>query len=139
MERIITHSEAETISQGENLGKTLNSGDVIALYGDLGCGKTAFTKGVAKALGINEITSPTFTLVNEHLNGRLPLYHFDAYRIDEDGWLDSGFDEYLFGDGVCIIEWSENIDSVLPENTIKINISRDLKTSDTTRIIEISR
>ncbi|MBO7209239.1 MAG: tRNA (adenosine(37)-N6)-threonylcarbamoyltransferase complex ATPase subunit type 1 TsaE [Clostridia bacterium] len=139
MERIITNSEAETVSLGENIGKTLKSGDVIALYGDLGCGKTAFTKGVAKSLGISEITSPTFTLVNEHLNGTLPLYHFDAYRIDTDGWLDSGFDEYLFGDGVCIIEWSENIDSILPKNTIRINISRDLKTSDTTRIIEISR
>ncbi|MBQ3114967.1 MAG: tRNA (adenosine(37)-N6)-threonylcarbamoyltransferase complex ATPase subunit type 1 TsaE [Clostridia bacterium] len=139
MEKFITNSEAETISLGETIGKTLKSGSIIALYGDLGCGKTAFTKGVAKALGINEITSPTFTLVNEHLNGLLPLYHFDAYRIDAQGWLDSGFDEYLFDDGVCIIEWSENIESILPENTIKVNISRDLKISDTTRIIEISR
>lgn len=139
MEKVLTNCEQETVNLGFEIGKGLNKGDVIALYGDLGCGKTAFTRGVAKALGINEITSPTFTLVNEHLNGRLPLYHFDAYRIDADAWLDSGFDEYLFGDGVCIIEWSENIDSILPNNAIKIKIARNLPVSDEARIIEIYR
>ncbi len=137
MKKIITSNEAETINLGELIGKRIKKGDVIALYGDLGSGKTAFTNGVAKALGTSGVSSPTFTIVNEYINGTLPLYHFDAYRIGSDDWLNCGFDEYLFGDGVCIIEWSENITDILPKDCIKISISRDLSVGETVRIFEI--
>jgi len=137
MKKIITSNEAETISLGETIGKSLKQGDVIALFGDLGAGKTAFTNGVAKALKASGVSSPTFTIVNEYIDGTLPLYHFDAYRINSDDWLNCGFDDYLFGDGVCIIEWSENITDILPKDCIKINISRELNAGETVRIFEI--
>lgn len=137
MIKLITASAEETAKLGEKTGRLLNPGDVIALYGDLGSGKTAFTVGVAKALGAGNVSSPTFTIVNEY-RGLLPLYHFDAYRINSDDWLNCGFDEYLFGDGVCVIEWSENITDILPENCIKIAISRDLSVGENVRIFKIS-
>ena len=101
----------------------LKPGDVIAFYGDLGAGKTAFTKGVCTYFGIEDVHSPTFTIVNEY-NGDVTVYHFDAYRIDGDSWINGGFDEYLFAGGICVIEWAENLDDVLPKNTIKVTISR---------------
>lgn len=137
MKKIITSNETETILLGEKIGKNLKCGDVVALFGDLGSGKTAFTNGVAKALGTSGVSSPTFNIVNEYVGGKLPLYHFDAYRINSDDWLNCGFDDYMFGDGACIIEWSENITDILPAECIRISISREIETSETIRIFEI--
>ena len=104
----------------------LNGGEFIAMYGDLGAGKTAFVQGLAKALGIeNHITSPTFTIVNEY-EGRLPLYHFDVYRIsDPDEMYEIGYDEYTNGDGVCVVEWAELIEDLFPPLFYKITILKD--------------
>ncbi len=139
MQKIVTECEKDTIELGKKIGKDLKPGDVIALYGDLGSGKTAFTNGVAAALGATGVSSPTFTIVNEYSDGSLPLYHFDAYRITSEDWLNCGFDEYLFGDGVCIIEWSENITDILPKSAIKITISRNLEQGENIRIFEIQK
>ncbi len=128
MINIETDSFEATVEFGRKLGACLKPGDIICLSGDLGTGKTALTGGIAKALGINSyITSPTFTLVNEY-EGRIPLYHFDVYRIGHpDEMFDIGFDEYINGDGVTIIEWGELISEVLPEDMIKINIKKNLE------------
>jgi tRNA threonylcarbamoyladenosine biosynthesis protein TsaE len=127
MIKIETHSFEETVELGKKLGSILKSGDIICLSGDLGTGKTALTNGIAKFLGINSyITSPTFTLVNEY-EGTLPLYHFDVYRIsDPDEMFDIGFEEYINGRGVTIIEWGEQIKEILPEEIIKVNIKKNL-------------
>lgn len=119
-----TNSEKETFELGIKIGNCMKKGDVISLNGDLGAGKTHLVKGIAKAFGIDEcITSPTFTIVNEYKDGRLPLYHFDVYRINDiDEMYEIGFDEYLYGDGVCVIEWGNIVDELLPENTIRIDI-----------------
>ena len=108
------------------IANTLNGGEFIAMYGDLGAGKTAFVQGLAKALGINNhITSPTFTIVNEY-EGRLPLYHFDVYRISEpDEMYEIGYEEYVYGDGVCVVEWAELIEDLFPEKYYKITILKD--------------
>ncbi|MEE1042660.1 MAG: tRNA (adenosine(37)-N6)-threonylcarbamoyltransferase complex ATPase subunit type 1 TsaE [Clostridia bacterium] len=133
-----SNSEAETYKIGYELAKDLKKGDVIAFFGDLGVGKTAFTKGVCGYFGIDYVHSPTFTIVNEY-QGDITMYHFDAYRIDSQSWLDGGFDEYLFNDGICIIEWAENLTEVLPEDTIKITITRDLSKEYDYRDIEVLR
>ena len=117
---IITSSEAETILEGEKLGRTLSPGAVVALFGGLGAGKTAFTRGLAAGLGIgSRVTSPTFTIVNEH-PGKTPLFHFDMYRLDdEDDLFDIGWDDYLDRGGVCAVEWSEKLPaSFLPDAII---------------------
>lgn len=121
---IKTYSTEETIALGERLGKCLEKGDVVTLNGDLGAGKTHFTKGIAKGLNVDDyITSPTFTIVNEH-EGRVPLYHFDVYRIDDIYEMyEIGFEEYLYGEGVCIVEWSDKVKDMLPKDTIDIIIS----------------
>ncbi|MCL2045620.1 MAG: tRNA (adenosine(37)-N6)-threonylcarbamoyltransferase complex ATPase subunit type 1 TsaE [Oscillospiraceae bacterium] len=120
---IVTYSERETIEQGEKLGKTLVSGSIVALYGGLGAGKTAFTRGIALGLGIlMDITSPTFTIVNEY-PGKLPLFHFDMYRLENENELfDIGWDDYISRHGVCVVEWSEKVSKAFPENTIKVTI-----------------
>lgn len=117
-------NESETEAFGIELAKTLNAGDVVALIGDLGTGKTALTRYIAKGLGINErINSPTFTIVKEYAEGRLPLYHFDVYRVsDADELFNIGIDDYFFGNGVCVVEWADLISDILPENTKYINI-----------------
>ena len=117
-------NESETEAFGIELAQTLNAGDVVALIGDLGTGKTALTRYIAKGLGINErINSPTFTIVKEYAEGRLPLYHFDVYRVsDADELFNIGIDDYFFGNGVCIVEWADLISDILPENTKYINI-----------------
>lgn len=117
-------NESETETFGIELAQTLNAGDVVALIGDLGTGKTALTRYIAKGLGINErINSPTFTIVKEYAEGRLPLYHFDVYRVsDADELFNIGIDDYFFGNGVCIVEWADLISDILPENTKYINI-----------------
>ena len=110
-----------------DIAHTFCGGEFVAMYGDLGAGKTAFVQGVAKALGINShITSPTFTIVNEY-EGRLDLYHFDVYRIsDPDEMFEIGFDEYVNGGGVCIVEWAELIEDLFPDNYYKITILKDI-------------
>ena len=113
----ITNSPAETEAIGSALGKIINPGTVIAYRGDLGAGKTAFTRGLAKGLGCSEIvTSPTYTIVNEYLGGRIPLFHFDMYRLrSSDDLFDIGWDDYLDRGGVCAVEWSENVDDAMEE------------------------
>lgn len=126
MIEIVTTSHQETEELGTKIGKKLKKGDVISLRGSLGAGKTVIAKGIAKALNINEaIVSPTFTLVQEY-EGTLNLYHLDIYRLSgEDEFESMGGEEFLYPDGVTLIEWSEKIDSMLPENTIYINIEID--------------
>ena len=124
MEKYITTSPEETEQLGFKLGKKLHGGEVVAYRGGLGMGKTCFTRGLAAGLGYaGEVTSPTFALINEYLGGRLPLYHFDMYRIS--GWEDlysTGFFEYLEEGGVIAAEWSENIENALPENTVTVSL-----------------
>ena len=121
-----SYSYEDTHKIASEIANTLNGGEFIAMYGDLGAGKTAFVQGLAKALGINNhITSPTFTIVNEY-EGRLPLYHFDVYRIsDPDEMYEIGYDEYVYGDGVCVVEWAELIEDLFPEKYYKITILKD--------------
>ena len=121
----ITNSPAETEKIGEALGKIIKPGSVIAYRGDLGAGKTAFTRGLARGLGSNElVTSPTYTIVNEYLGGRMPLFHFDMYRLrsSDDLW-DIGWEDYLDRNGVCAVEWSENVSDAL-EDPIFITIEK---------------
>ena len=125
MIEFITNSPAETENLGLALGKLLPAGTVLAYRGDLGAGKTAFTRGLARGLGCNElVTSPTYTIVNEYLGGRLPLFHFDMYRLrsSEDLW-DIGWEDYLERGGVCAVEWSENVADAL-EDALTITIEK---------------
>lgn len=117
--------EAQTREFGLELAKRLKKGDILALSGDLGTGKTALTKYVAEGLGIQEtITSPTFTIVQEYSSGRLPLYHFDVYRLgDPEEMYELGYEEYFYGDGVCIVEWADLIEELLPEDAMRIEIT----------------
>ena len=120
----VTHSRTETEYLASEFAKTVEAGTVIAFEGDLGAGKTCFTSGFAKGMGYDgEVNSPTFALVNEYIGGRLNIYHFDMYRVE--GWDDlytTGYFEYLEMGGVLMVEWSENIASALPEDTVKITI-----------------
>ena len=122
----ITNSEEETEALGVRLAGKLEQGAVIAFTGDLGAGKTAFTRGLARGLGISErVTSPTFTIVNEYEGGRLPLFHFDMYRLaSSDELFDIGWEDYLARGGVCAVEWSENVADALEEGTISVEIRR---------------
>ena len=131
----ITHSPEETEALGEALAKCLTPGTVIAYRGDLGAGKTAFTRGLARGLGVREIvTSPTYTIVNEYLGGRMPLFHFDMYRLgSSDELFDIGWEDYLERGGVCAVEWSENVDDAM-EGAIYITIH---KTGEESRRIKI--
>ena len=124
MRKLILKNEDETRAFGLDLGASLRKGDIVALIGDLGTGKTALTKYIAEGLGIQEvITSPTFTIVQEYRQGRLPLYHFDVYRIgDPEEMYELGYEEYFYGDGVCVIEWADLIEELLPEYTKTIRI-----------------
>ena len=121
----ITHDPLETEQVGQALGQVLTPGTILAYEGDLGAGKTAFTRGLARGLGCTEqVTSPTYTIVNEYLSGRLPLFHFDMYRLHsaDDLW-DIGWEDYLERGGVCAVEWSENVEDAM-ERPIVITISR---------------
>jgi len=124
MNRIILNGEPDTRNFGIALAQKLNPGDIVALIGDLGTGKTTLTKSIAEGLGIREtITSPTFTIVQEYTEGRLPLYHFDVYRInDPEEMYELGYEEYFFGQGVCVVEWADLIAELIPENSITIRI-----------------
>ena len=116
---IISQNAEETIAFGRSLADSLRRGDVLALCGELGAGKTHFVKGLAAGLAAGDVvTSPTFTLIHEYIGGRLPLYHFDFYRLESEGEaLRIGLDEYLDGEGVCAIEWAEKFPALLPEST----------------------
>lgn len=121
-----TSSEVETKELGRTLGNYLRQGDILALTGDLGAGKTHFTMGVAESLQITDyITSPTFNIVNEYRNGRLPLFHFDAYRLgDSEELMEIGFEEYMTAGGVILIEWADIVAEILPAATLWIQIQR---------------
>lgn len=136
-EVIKTFSAAETRALGEKLAPLLKPGDVICLNGDLGAGKTAFSQGVARGLGVTDpVTSPTFTLINEY-QGRLPLYHFDVYRLGgPEEMEDLGYEEYFYGRGVCLIEWAQLVEDVLPEDRLDITLTRGADLADT-RVVEL--
>ena len=123
---VLTHSPAETEQAGEALANALTAGTVLALQGDLGAGKTAFTRGLARGLGYpGAVTSPTFTIVNEYEGGRLPLFHFDLYRLGSaDELWDIGWEDYLDRGGVCAVEWSERVEEALPPDAVTVTIAR---------------
>ena len=125
---IETENPEETFALGQKIGRAATPGQVYTLTGDLGVGKTVFTQGVASGLGITEpVNSPTFTIVQVYEEGRLPFYHFDVYRIGDIEEMDEiGYDDYFFGEGICLIEWAELIKEILPENRISITIEKDL-------------
>ena len=131
----LTHNEIETEALGETLARRLGPGDVVAYRGDLGAGKTAFTRGLARGLGCTgRVTSPTFTVVNEY-EGRLPLFHFDLYRLEGgDALYDIGWEDYLDRGGVCAVEWSERAEAALPRETVWVSIRRCAESGDWRRI-----
>ena len=122
----LSHNEVETEELGARLASALPSGAVIAYQGGLGMGKTAFTRGLARGLNYNgRVTSPTFTIVNEYEGGRLPLFHFDMYRLaDADALFDIGWEDYLDRGGICAVEWSEQVSDAMPADTIYVTINR---------------
>ena len=132
----LTHSPEETELLGETLAKKLMGGEILAYRGDLGAGKTAFTRGLARGLGISDrVTSPTYTIVNEYEGGRLPLFHFDMYRLDSaDDLFDIGWEDYLLRGGVCAVEWSENVPEAM-EDAITVEI-RKISENDRQILIE---
>lgn len=132
-------SEKDTFTIGEQIGKEAKPGEVYTLIGDLGVGKTAFTKGVAKGLEITEpITSPTFTIVQVYEEGRLPFYHFDVYRIgDVEEMEEIGYQDYFYGDGVSIVEWANLVEEILPNRYREIRIEKDLEKGFEYRLITI--
>ncbi len=136
MKKIISNSEEETKLIGRKFAKDLKKGDVIVLTGDLGSGKTKFTEGVLQFFGLeNEISSPTFNIVNEYVNRDVNIYHFDVYRLeDEDEFYAIGGEEY-FEKGICLIEWGEMIESALPNKYIQISFSRNLEDENVREIV----
>ena len=126
---IETHDPEETFEVGRKIGMNAKPGQIYTLTGDLGVGKTVFTQGVAAGLGITEpVNSPTFTIIQEYEDGRLPFYHFDVYRIgDLEEMEEIGYDDYFFGQGICLIEWEELIEEILPEKRIEVTIEKDLE------------
>lgn len=126
---IETNSPQETKKLGKKMAERAKPGDVFTLVGDLGVGKTVFTQGIAEGLGIDEpVNSPTFTIVQEYESGRIPFYHFDVYRIGDPEEMDEiGFDDYIYGDGLCLIEWADLIEDILPEKRVAIRIEKDLE------------
>lgn len=119
-------SEQETEQIGVAIGRAAEPGTVVALIGDLGTGKTTLTKSIARGLGVTEtVTSPTFNIIREYKSGRIPLYHFDVYRIgDPDEMFELGYEEYFYGDGICVVEWADIIEELLPEDAVIIRIER---------------
>ncbi len=137
--KYISTSPEDTFNIGVTLGEKAIKGQVICLIGDLGVGKTVFTKGFAKGLGITEhVTSPTFTIVNEYDDGRMPFYHFDVYRIEDIHEMEEiGYEEYFYGQGVTFIEWANLIEELIPKGSIAVTISKDLEQGFDFRKIEI--
>ena len=134
----ITHSPAETEALGARLADALDAGRVVAFTGDLGAGKTAFVSGMARALGVEErVTSPTFTIVNEYEGGRLPLFHFDMYRLgDANELFHIGWEDYLARGGICAVEWSENVAEAIEPDAVRVSIVRGDGDSDRMITIE---
>ncbi|MCI7738318.1 MAG: tRNA (adenosine(37)-N6)-threonylcarbamoyltransferase complex ATPase subunit type 1 TsaE [Lachnospiraceae bacterium] len=126
---IETKNARETYEVGEKIGRKARPGQVYTLMGDLGVGKTVFTQGVANGLGITEpVSSPTFTIIQEYEEGRLPFYHFDVYRIGCIEEMDEiGYEDYFYGNGICLIEWANLIEEIIPEDAISITIEKDLE------------
>ena len=124
-----TFSEKETYDLGKELGAKAVPGQILCIDGDLGVGKTVFTKGFAKGLGVeDDVVSPTFTIIQIYDEGNLPLYHFDVYRIGEpEEMYEIGFEDYFYGEGVCLIEWASLIEELLPRNVVRIKIEKDLE------------
>ncbi len=135
--KLISHSPEETRAIGARLADRLQGGEVVAFTGDLGAGKTAFVSGMAEALGVEDrVTSPTFTIVNEYEGGRLPLFHFDMYRLGSaDELFHIGWEDYLARNGVCAVEWSENVAGAIEGDAIRVSITRG--EGDNDRIIDI--
>ena len=135
--KVVTHSPEETRALGERLAGTLSPGTVVAFTGDLGAGKTAFISGMARGLGIEErVTSPTFTIVNEYEGGRLPLFHFDMYRLGSaDELFHIGWEDYLARGGVCAVEWSENVAEAIEDDAVRVDIARG--EDENSRVIHI--
>ena len=129
MRMIETYSPEETFAFGKSLGEQAEPGQVICLDGDLGVGKTVFTQGFAEGLGVfGPVNSPTFTIVQVYEEGRLPLYHFDVYRIGDVEEMDEiGYEDYFYGEGVALIEWSTLIEEIVPENAIHVTIEKDME------------
>lgn len=126
---IDSHSPEDTFAVGEQIGRLAQPGQIYTLIGDLGVGKTVFTQGVARGLNIpGPVCSPTFTIIQEYQEGRLPFYHFDVYRIgDAEEMEEIGYEDYFYGDGVCLIEWADLIEELLPEHYCRITIEKDLE------------
>ena len=136
-----TNSPEDTFRLGEEIGRNARPGEVYTLTGDLGVGKTVFTQGVAAGLGIaGPVNSPTFTILQIYEEGRLPLYHFDVHRIgDVEEMEEIGCDDYFYGDGVCLIEWAELIEEILPKDRISVTIEKDLDKGFDYRRITVDR
>lgn len=131
----------DTFRLGRQTGENAKPGDIYILNGDLGAGKTVFAKGVAAGLGITEpVNSPTFTILQEYRDGRIPLYHFDVYRIgDPEEMEEIGYEDYFYGDGVCLIEWAELIEELIPETAVSVTIRRCPERGDDYREIRIGK
>ena len=136
---IETHSAEETFELGKKIGQNAKPGELYCLTGDLGVGKTVFTQGLAAGLGITEpVNSPTFTILQIYEDGRIPFYHFDVYRIEETEEMEEiGYEEYFYGAGVCLIEWANLIEEILPKEHIRIAIEKDLASGFDYRTIRI--
>ncbi|MBQ0042208.1 MAG: tRNA (adenosine(37)-N6)-threonylcarbamoyltransferase complex ATPase subunit type 1 TsaE [Lachnospiraceae bacterium] len=134
-----TNSSEETFELGKRIGERAKPGEIYTLTGDLGVGKTVFTKGVASGLGIEEdVSSPTFTIVQVYDDGRLPFYHFDVYRIgDVDEMDEIGYEDYFFGEGVTMVEWAELVEEIIPKDAVHITIEKDLTRGTEYRKISI--
>ena len=127
--KIISKSPEDTFALGKQIGESVAPGSVLTLVGDLGVGKTVFTQGLAEGLGISDaVNSPTFTIVQIYEEGRIPLYHLDVYRIGDISEMDEiGYEDYFYGDGVCLIEWASMISELIPETAIQVTIKKDLE------------
>jgi tRNA threonylcarbamoyladenosine biosynthesis protein TsaE len=138
---IETNSAKETFDAGFAMGQKAHGGQIYCLSGDLGVGKTVFTQGFAAGLGISEpICSPTFTIIQEYREGRLPLYHFDVYRLGSAEEMDEiGYEEYFFGDGVCLVEWGSLFPELFPKETINITIEKNLEKGFDYRCINVTQ
>lgn len=139
VKKIESYSEKDTFNTARKLAEVSKKGDIYALVGDLGVGKTAFAKGFAEGLGIREsIVSPTFTILQIYESGRMPLYHFDVYRIGDVSEMDEiGYEDCFWGDGVSLVEWADIVRDIFPENTVKVTIEKDLSKGVDYRMITI--